>query len=149
MLLYSVVRSERGRHFQRNSLTMLMLWVISCHYIMTRKAVRKLQDKKSRLLAKLRSAPEVMKGSLAQVHITCGRKGCRCETGQRHAAHHFSYRIKGKSRSVCVPKQFVQEVRRRHAAWLELKRILEELSDVEVALFQAKMEQHRAAQKGG
>lgn len=91
------------------------------------------------LKGRIRRMPDILKGSLAEVLLTCGKSGCRCQEGRRHRhrAYRFCYRVAGRTRSVSVPKAWVEEARKRHAAWLRLKSWLEELTHLEIQRFQA------------
>ena len=47
-----------------------------------------------------------------------------------------------------IPRQWVDEVQERHEAWVAFKALLEELTDVQVQLFQAEMQMKRHQTKG-
>jgi len=90
-------------------------------------------EQRTLLLEKLRRLMPLMKGSLALVELTCGTPSCRCHTtGPKHKGYYFSYRLRGKSHTVYIPKRFQNEVKQAHAHWLELKRLLEEWTASEV-----------------
>src|SRR5579859_1453317 len=40
--------------------------------------------------------------SLVAFRRKCGRPGCHCQSGEGHLAHHLTYKVKGKTRSVYV-----------------------------------------------
>lgn len=124
--------------------------MVACHVIVTRATIAALEKKRDRLLARIRAQSDVLKGSLAEVRLTCGREGCRCrkEKEGRHVAYHFSYRVGGKARSICVRKSWLPEFQQRHAAWLELKRILEELTEVLIELYRAQPRAEKRPEKG-
>lgn len=78
-------------------------------------------------LDQLRPLWPVLRGSLAQVELTCGTPSCRCHHGgPKHTGWYFSYRVRGKSHTVYVPQSVLEEVQRGHAHWLELKDMLEQ-----------------------
>jgi len=92
-----------------------------------------LSKRRRQLLRRLRDLVPIMKGSLVELHPTCGTPSCRCHrAGPKHSGHYFSYRAAGKSHTIYVPKSCLQAVRQAHAHWVELKRILEELTELEV-----------------
>jgi len=123
--------------------------MVSCHNIMTRQHITSLKRREKQLLRAIRDSPQVMRGSFAVVHLTCGKKGCRCQSGDRHEAYRFSYRVQGRSRSVSVPKRWAHQIEQRHEAWMALKAVLEELTDVQVQIFQAEMKMDRKRRKKG
>jgi len=89
--------------------------------------------RRRRLQAQLRAVGPVLKGSLADVELTCGTPGCRChKKGPKHKGLYFSYRHGGRSHTIYVPKAMQRDARTAHAKWLELKGVLEDLTALEV-----------------
>jgi hypothetical protein len=85
--------------------------------------------KSERIPEELRKLWPVMKGSLAEVELTCGTPQCRCHAGgPKHKGFYFSYRLKGRSHTVYVPRAVLEDVRQAHAHWQALKELLEELT---------------------
>jgi hypothetical protein len=70
------------------------------------------------------------------VRITkyCGRGSCRCYRGDKHVAYHLSYKVRQKTHTVYVPVDLLEEVR----SWIDehrrLKRLLQEISQLSLAL---------------
>jgi hypothetical protein len=76
-------------------------------------------------LARLGSEEPLLAASLAHIHKRCGRKSCRCHThGERHTGWHLTYKVQGKTRTVYVPFDLLDTVRKwidnhkRHKALL-------------------------------
>ena len=90
--------------------------------------------KKELLLRKIGKAGDLMKGSLALTHRKCGKKECRCEKGEFHKGHFFSYRLRGKSYGLYVPESLVPKVKKLIDNWKELKETIEELTDLNAKL---------------
>ena len=67
----------------------------------------------------LRAADIMLQGSLSQTTRTCGRRGCRCQRGQRHGPHtYLTFRTEnGRSSGLYVPKAELAVFRRGVAAW--------------------------------
>jgi hypothetical protein len=85
--------------------------------------------KSERFPDELRKLWPVMKGSLAEVELTCGTPQCRCHAGgPKHRGFYFSYRLRGRSHTVYVPRAVLEDVRHAHAQWLALKVRLEEFT---------------------
>ena len=62
----------------------------------------------------------LLAASLVAFRRKCGRTGCHCQSGPGHLAYHLTFKQKGKTRSVYVPKSLVPEVQQ----WIrEHKRI--------------------------
>ena len=109
-------------------------------------AGKKLRTRCDQLQRKIRALGPVFRGSLAQVHLTCGKSNCRCQKGRRHQAFYVSYRCAGKTKVYHVPAKLLPEVRQAHDNWLTLKALVEELADTQVALWK---EKHREDKQAG
>jgi hypothetical protein len=77
----------------------------------------------------------VLAATLAQVWRRCGRKTCACyHGGPLHSAWQLTYKEQGKTRTVYVPHDLLDEV----AAWVSehkrLKTLLSEIHLLSVAL---------------
>ena len=61
---------------------------------------------------KMCSAWPVAKGTLTEVRKSCNRPGCkRCDSGEKHIAWQFTFKLDGKSKSFHVPASAVEEMR--------------------------------------
>jgi hypothetical protein len=73
--------------------------------------------------------------SLALVHKRCGQPSCGCHHGgPAHPAHHLTYTEGGKTRTVYVPHDLVDEVQAGVAEYQRLKSLLGEISQLTLAL---------------
>ena len=86
-------------------------------------------------LARLGSDQPLLAASLAQIRKRCGRKACRCHThGELHTGWHLTYKVQGKTRTVYVPLDLLDDVR----AWIDNhkrhKALLAEVHQLAVAL---------------
>ncbi len=85
-------------------------------------------------LKKLTTSQPVLAASLVRITKYCGRRSCRCYRGDKHVAYHLSYKIHQKTRVVYVPVDLLEEVR----SWIDehrrLKRLLQEISQLSLAL---------------
>jgi len=61
-----------------------------------------LERRRDELLAQLRSLGNLMRGSLVQTKVKCGRKGCTCESGEKHVKVHLSVNLRGRTRGCYV-----------------------------------------------
>ncbi len=101
-----------------------------------------------RFLKQARRLLPLLKGSLAEVHLTCGTPTCRCHgQGPKYWGHYLSCRLRGKSRTVYVPQGALGEVRRAHANWLAMKKALEEHTALVVADLLARTPRRRGGRK--
>lgn len=73
--------------------------------------------------------------TLSQVHKTCGKPSCACHHGgPKHTAHHLTLRQRGKTRTVYVPKDLLDDVRQWVAEHQRLKRLQAQISQLSLAL---------------
>lgn len=106
--------------------------------------------KHSALRKQLSRIDPIMKGSLAEVKLTCGTPGCRCHAkGPKHKGMYFSYRYEGTSHTVYIPKGMQEYARKAHGNWKRLKDLLEKLTDMEVKQLQRGKRRRPKTRKGG
>lgn len=90
-----------------------------------------LSSREKALLKRLRQMGPILKGSLVEMEMSCGTPSCRCHKGgPKHKGYYFSYRAKGKSHTVYIPKGMVTQAKQAHQNWMKLKKIIEELTDL-------------------
>ena len=82
----------------------------------------------------LTQLPDLMKGSLAQTSRACGKKGCHCQTGQKHPIYFFTFQFKGKKQVFSIPIQFLDKVQNLINNWKHHKDLIEELTEINVQL---------------
>jgi hypothetical protein len=99
-------------------------------------------------LRQLGSDQPILAASLALVHKTCGQRSCACHHGgPKHQAHHLTFKEDGKTRTVYVPVDLLQEVRTWVAEHQRLKALLHEISQLTLALVKGHVQQ-RQRQRG-
>jgi Family of unknown function (DUF6788) len=87
--------------------------------------------------------------TLTQVRKRCGLLTCRCRQGEPHLAWHLTYKEKGKTRTVYVPKDLLGEVRSWVHEHHRLKALLQEIHQLTVALVKthAKHQKRKAGRR--
>ncbi len=82
---------------------------------------------------KLKATGPVLVASLVVIRKQCGRPGCRCQRGEKHPGNYLTYKEKGKTRTVYVPLDLLEEVK----GWIEehrrLRRLSQEISQLAIA----------------
>lgn len=85
-------------------------------------------------LKQLTTTTPVLAASLMAVRRVCGQPSCHCHHGEKHLAHQLTYKVRGKTHTVYVPVDFLEEVR----SWIDehrrVKRLLGEISQLSLAL---------------
>lgn len=80
--------------------------------------------------AQLLNGAGLLHGSLIARERSCGRKGCRCERGEKHPALYVYRQQDGKLRQLYVSKEHEPDVRRWLEQDKELRTLLEELWEI-------------------
>ena len=107
--------------------------------------IRRMLDARLRQLA---SDKPVLAASLVQIAKHCGRKGCHCQQGgPKHVGNYLTSKVHGKTRTVYVPLDLLDDVR----TWVEehkrIKNLLQEISQLTLALIKGHV-QHQKRKKG-
>lgn len=71
-------------------------------------------------------------GSLAKIARKCGRGNCRCadDPSARHTAHLLTSKVRGKTKSVYVPVELVEEVDSWVRERKKIRRLLKEIDEL-------------------
>lgn len=75
----------------------------------------------------------VLAASLVTIARRCGRPGCHCTRGALHVGYYLTRAVAGKTRTVYVPAELVDEVRGWIAEHRRLKQVTRELTELAVA----------------
>jgi hypothetical protein len=91
---------------------------------------------KSRAMA-LASCQGLIKASLCKTRVQCGKPTCRCAKNSRfrHTALTFTYKHKGRSMGLHVPKSMEAEARRAAEDYRKLKKLVQRISDSNLKKF--------------
>jgi hypothetical protein len=85
----------------------------------------------------------LLAASLVSVQRRCGKPGCHCASGVKHHAHQLTYKVRGKTHTVYVPVDFTEEVR----SWIDehrrLRRLLQEISQLTLALVRSHAQEQK------
>ena len=107
--------------------------------------MNRLIERRRRLLEKLPPLDEVLRGSLVERAVRCGKPSCRCTGGELHTAVYLSVTHRGgRTEQISVPRHLIAGVRNGLAVYSTWWEILEQLSAVNRDLLR-----HRRAQRGG
>ena len=105
-----------------------------------------LTDRRRRWLQKLPALDEVLRGSLVERLVRCGKQTCRCARGDRHAAVYLSVTHRGgRTEQISVPRDLVGRVRHGIAIYRKWWEILEQISAINRDL----LREQRARRLGG
>jgi len=80
--------------------------------------MKKVETKRERILRSIQSCSGMLQGSLVTLYRKCGKKGCRCEQGQKHGpAYYLSYKEEGVTKMVYIPVSRLEEVKKAMEAF--------------------------------
>jgi hypothetical protein len=95
-------------------------------------------------LQKLVPAGPLLAASLSRVNKRCGQPSCSCHHGgPLHQAHHLTVTEAGKTRTIYVPQDLLEEVRTWVHEYQRLKTLIREVSQLTLALIQGHVTQRR------
>ena len=89
--------------------------------------------KRACLIRQLGKADPFINGAIVKLARVCGNKNCKCARGERHVSSYFTYRDKHKKRTniIYIPVGLLGEVREWNAEYKRLKRIVEEICEIQ------------------
>jgi hypothetical protein len=80
--------------------------------------MKNVEGKKAELLSKIQGCSGMLQGSLVVLYRKCGRKGCRCERGEKHGpAYYLSYKEEGVTQMIYIPASRLEEVKKAMEAF--------------------------------
>ena len=107
--------------------------------------MKRLIERRRRLLAKLPPLDEVLRGSLVERAVRCGKASCRCADGKLHAAISLSVTHRGgRTEQISLPAELVGAARKGITVYQKWWEILEQVSAVNRDLLRV-----RRAKRGG
>ena len=102
------------------------------------KDINTLKLKKRNIKAKISRCLELLVGTVVEYRITCGKKNCKCQKGEKHRAFYLSVHRNGKTKNRHIPKKKLAEARKMSENYKKLKELLHELSDINYKLLKLK-----------
>lgn len=76
-------------------------------------AAARLRQRKFSLVRQFQFPEDLLPGSLSLTHRRCGKPTCHCVSGEGHPIWFLTFMAQGKRRVERIPKDWVDEVRRR------------------------------------
>ena len=73
----------------------------------------RLRQHKFQLLRRFSIPADALPGSLSLSHLRCGKPTCHCAGDRGHPVWSLTFMVQGKKRVQHIPKDWVEEVRRR------------------------------------
>ena len=77
------------------------------------KQAARLRQRKFELLRRLPIPSDLLPGALTRSYTRCGNPRCHCAQNRGHEAWSLTFMVKGQRRVERIPRDWVEEVRRR------------------------------------
>jgi hypothetical protein len=107
--------------------------------------MKRLVERRTRLLAKLPPLDEILRGSLVRRAVRCGKPSCRCAGGELHDANYLSVTHRGgRTEQISLPSELLDTVQNGIAVYQKWWEILEQVSAINRDLLRV-----RRAKRGG
>ena len=103
-----------------------------------------LQARRDAKVNKLASFGPTLQGTLTNVGVTCGNPNCRCARGHKHRSFRVTKKVAGKTKSLYVPVDMLEEVQEWIKQHRQLKKLLQEISDLNEKIIRAYVSTKRA-----
>ena len=101
---------------------------------------RKLEACKQAIVESLPPFAELMRGSLVDRMIKCGKRSCRCAQGHEHPTTYLSVSFKaGKTVQITVPKNLLERVRGMVRNYSKFWAALEQVSEINRQLLRRRL----------
>ena len=102
--------------------------------------LRQLEARKQAIIEALPSFAEVMRGSLFERGIRCGKSSCRCARGHEHPSTYLGVSLKGgKTVQITVPTRLLERVQGMVRNYSEFWAALEEISEINRQLLRKRL----------
>ena len=87
----------------------------------------RIRQRQYELIRRFKLPQDLLPGSLSQQHLRCGKPNCHCAEGEGHTVWSLTFMADGKKHVQHIPKNLVEEVRKRVAAGREYQDAVREV----------------------
>lgn len=94
----------------------------------------RLERRRDALLEALRGLGNLMRGSVVEMGVRCGRVGCECERGEKHRKLHLSVNLGGRTRGCYLGRERAAAAAQWVAEYQRARQIINELTAVNLEL---------------
>ena len=103
------------------------------------------QARRESKLRQLQTIGPLVAASLCRRMTRCGNPNCRCARGQKHESWCLTYKEKGKTHTVHVPRDMLEEVRQWVKEYRQAKMLLKDISYQSMRIIKEHVPHRRAA----
>jgi hypothetical protein len=105
----------------------------------------RLRQRKFALIRRFHLPDDLLPGSLSLSHLRCGKPTCHCAEGEGHPVWSFTFMVR-KKHVQHIPKEWVEDVRRRVQAGREFQDAVREVLAANAQLLVLARKQRRKKQ---
>ena len=87
----------------------------------------RLRQRKFELVRRFQLPDHLLPGALSLSHLRCGKPTCHCADGPGHPVWSLTFMVHGKKHVQHIPKEWVEDVRRRVEAGREFQDAVREV----------------------
>jgi len=103
----------------------------------------RLRQRKFELVRRFQLPDDLLPGSLSRSHLRCGKPTCHCANGPGHPVWSLTFMVQGQKHVQHIPKDWVEDVRRRVAAGREFQDAVREVLAANAQLLVLARQQRR------
>ena len=97
-----------------------------------------LQEEKKKVLEKIHSLDNAIRGSVFEFKRYCGKPSCTCAKNKTpHKSMFLSFKYQGKTRLLPIKKEQIPEIKKRIKDYKELKAAIDELARINAELLRS------------
>jgi len=96
------------------------------------------KKEKLKVIQKIRSLDNVIRGSIFEMKRFCGKENCRCaKTKIPHKSMFLSFKYEGKTQMIPIKKNQIPQLKMRIKDYKELKAAIDELARINAELLRS------------
>ncbi len=107
----------------------------------------RLRQRKFQLVRRFHIPEDCLPGSLSLTHLRCGKPTCHCAEDDGHPVWSLTFMVQAKKHVQHIPKEWVEEVRRRVEAGREFQDAVREVLAANAQLLVLARQQQRKLKK--
>jgi len=97
-----------------------------------------LKKQKLKIIQKIHSLDNVIRGSIFEMKRFCGKKNCRCAKAKTpHKSMFLSFKYQGKTQMVPIKKNQIPQLKMRIQDYKELKEAIDELARINAEMLRS------------
>ncbi len=110
-------------------------------------SVLHLEQRRAKLLRNLLTDIPPLDGSLYKAAVTCGSPTCKCARGEKHVSYQLTRKEGGKTKTLHIPVDMVDEVRKWTEENQRIKKQLAEIYELGREIIECKRAQNRVVSR--